>query len=204
MADVFLSYRNLPDRRAIVGRLAYILDAHKISVWWDYGLDAGDSYREQITREMADAKIVVPLWCEESVASPWVLMEAELGKDKLFPARLQSVAPPTAFEAIHAAHLERWNGSINDPALMDYIRRICVRLGKPDDLPGFIREQLAGLPEIAPLPPAKRSGPATLVSAAPPAQALWSPIEQSLDVRDYEAFLTPHPQASQADGGSGS
>jgi len=198
MADVFLSYRNLPDRRAIVGRLAYILDAHKIRVWWDYGLDAGDSYREQITREMAEAAIVIPLWCEESVTSAWVLMEAELGKNKLFPARLQEVAPPPAFEAIHAAHLERWNGDINDPALMDFIRRICTRLGKPDDLAGYIREQLAGLPPVPPLgPPRKNAAPLAALPAAAP-QALWSPIEHSLDPRDYEDFLTHHPLAPQA------
>jgi hypothetical protein len=197
LADVFLSYRNLPDRRAIVARLAYILDAHKISVWWDYGLDAGDSYREQITREMAAARIVMPLWCEESVASPWVLMEAELGKDKLFPARLQAVAPPTAFEAIHAAHLESWDGDINSPALMDYLRRICVRLGKPDDLPGFVREQLAALPRVAPLPPPRSQAPRTQVNTPPPA-ALWSPIAESLDPRDYEDFLTHHPGAEQS------
>lgn len=197
MADIFLSYRNLPDRRAIVARLAYILDAHKISVWWDYGLDAGDSYREQITREMASARIVVPLWCEESVASPWVLMEAELGKDKLFPARLQAVAPPTAFESIHAAHLENWDGDINSPALMDYLRRICVRLGKPDDLPGFVREQLAVLPRVQPLAMPRSQTPRTQVNAPPPT-ALWSPIEQSLDPRDYEDFLTHHPGAPQS------
>jgi TIR domain-containing protein len=89
MADVFISYRNTPDRRTIVRRLATILRAHEVSVWWDYGLEAGESYRAQIMIELANARIVAPLWCAESVASRWVRMEAELGKDKLVPARLQ-------------------------------------------------------------------------------------------------------------------
>lgn len=48
MPDVFLSYRNLPDRRVLVDRLAAILEAHGLSVWWDYGLEAGAPFREQI------------------------------------------------------------------------------------------------------------------------------------------------------------
>jgi hypothetical protein len=49
MADVFISYRNSPERRALVRRLAAILRAHEVTVWWDYGLEAGESYRTQIT-----------------------------------------------------------------------------------------------------------------------------------------------------------
>lgn len=92
MADVFLSYRNTEERRKLVTRFATILRAHEISGWWDFGLDAGEGYREQITRELSAAALVIPFWCEESVASKWVQMEAELGKGKLFPARLQRVA----------------------------------------------------------------------------------------------------------------
>jgi hypothetical protein len=39
-------------------------------------------------------------------------MEAELGKDKLVPARLQKVVPPDAFEAIQAADLIGWDGAV--------------------------------------------------------------------------------------------
>jgi len=72
LADVFLSYRNTVERRAFVKRLALLLRAHEVSVWWDYGLEAGESYRAQITEELSVARIVAPLWCAESITSKWV------------------------------------------------------------------------------------------------------------------------------------
>jgi formylglycine-generating enzyme required for sulfatase activity len=152
MADVFISYRNTPDRRIIVRRLATILRAHEISVWWDYGLEAGESYRAQITAELASARVVSPLWCAESVQSKWVRMEAELGKDKLVPARLQKVVPPDAFEAIQAADLIGWDGAVGSPRLLEFIRLICKRLGRLAIAPTDMIEDLGQLPPVAPLP----------------------------------------------------
>lgn len=175
MADVFLSYRNLEDRRRLVTRFATILRAHEISVWWDYGLDAGESYRDQITRELAQARLVIPFWCEESVASKWVGMEAELGRDKLFPARLQRVAPPPAFEAIHAAHLETWDGSILDPQLDEFVRDICAKLGKPARLPADTKKELSRLPKLKPLPQPKAKPAPVAPRRAAPARAGGAP-----------------------------
>lgn len=129
MTDVFLSYRNLPAQRALVERLAAILEAHGFDVWWDYGLEAGAPYREQILAQLSAAKVVVPLWCTESVQSEWVRMEAELGKDKLVPARLQRVPPPDAFEAIQAADLIGWDGRVDHDPLERFIARVAERAG---------------------------------------------------------------------------
>jgi formylglycine-generating enzyme required for sulfatase activity len=152
MADVFISYRNTPDRRAIVRRLATILRAYEVTVWWDYGLEAGESYRAQIMTELANARVVAPLWCVESVQSPWVRMEAEFGKDKLVPARLQKVAPPDAFEAIQAADLIGWDGAVGSPRLQAFVRRVCERLGRSPVAPTDLIEELANLPLVPPLP----------------------------------------------------
>jgi hypothetical protein len=153
MADVFLSYRNTEERRKLVGRLATILRAHGISVWWDYGLEAGESYRDQIVKALGEARVVVPVWCAESVKSQWVAMEAELGRDKLLPVRLQRVAPPPKFESLHAVHLERWDGSILDPQLDEFVRDLCRRLGSSTvALPPDTRAELAQLPKLKPLP----------------------------------------------------
>ena len=152
MADVFISYRNTPERRALVRRLAAILRAHEVTVWWDYGLEAGESYRAQITTELAKARVVAPLWCAESVNSKWVRMEAELGKDKLVPARLQRVTPPDAFEAIHAADLIGWDGAVRDTRVLEFARRICERLGHVAIAPTDMIEELAHLPAVPPLP----------------------------------------------------
>lgn len=151
MTDVFLSYRNTPERRRIITRLATILRAYGISVWWDYGLDAGESYNDQITAALRDAKVVIPFWCEESVESEWVHKEASLGREKLLPVRLQKVTPPAAFAPIHAAHFEDWTGSILDPRLDEFIRDLCSRLGRSPRLPPDTRAELASLPPIEPL-----------------------------------------------------
>jgi hypothetical protein len=145
MADVFLSYRNTPERRAIVRRLATIL---RVTVWWDYGLEAGERYRTQIVTELANARIVVPLWCAESVQSRWVRMEAELGKDKLLPGRLQKVSTPVAFEGIHAADLTGWDGAVGSPRLQEFVRLVCKRLHRPAVAPTDLIEELAGLPPV--------------------------------------------------------
>lgn len=167
MADVFLSYRNTEDRRRLVGRLATILRAHGISVWWDYGLEAGESYRDQIVKALGEARVVVPVWCAESVKSQWVAMEAELGRDKLLPVRVQRVAPPAKFEALHAVHLERWDGSILDPQLDEFVRDLCRRLGRNAVLPPDTRAELAQLPRLKPLPDVGATDPARKKSRAP-------------------------------------
>lgn len=193
MADVFLSYRNTPERRVFVKRLALILRAHELTVWWDYGLEAGEGYRAQITEELSKARAVAPLWCEESVRSKWVLMEAELGKDKLVPARLQAVAPPEAFEAIQAADLIGWDGAVENSRTLAYVKTICARIGKRGSAPADMMEELRDLRPLTPLP---------LVSAgahslAVPTQAsalfddlrkTWSTIDRG-DSSAVEKFL---------------
>jgi Sulfatase-modifying factor enzyme 1/TIR domain len=175
MADVFISYRNTPERRALVRRLAAILRAHEITVWWDYGLEAGESYRAQITTELANARVVVPLWCAESVNSRLVCMEAELGKDKLVPARLQKVVPPDAFEAIQAADLIGWDGAVGSPPVLAFVRRICKRLGRAAIAPTDMIEELAHLPVVPPLPEVVpiAVGPASLATGPGHDYAFW-------------------------------
>jgi len=215
MADIFISYRNLPEQRAIVRRLATILRNHGVSVWWDYGLEAGESYREQITRELASATIVLPLWCAQSVISKWVLMEAEMGRDKLLPAKLQQVVPPDAFESIQAADLTGWNGSVSHPRAMAFVRLICQRLGKTATAPADLLEELSDLKELSPLPvvpvrpamvdtemPPKPSTLATAHEAkphetggAPPprsAEDAYEAIKDSDDPSEWEAFVEDH------------
>ncbi len=137
-----------------------------MSVWWDFGLEAGESYRAQITAELANASVVAPLWCTESIHSPWVRMEAELGKDKLVPARLQKVVPPHNFEAIQSADLIGWDGAVGNPRLLEFVRLICKRLGRSALAPTDMVEELGQLPAIKPLPEvaqdfAMPSGPST-------------------------------------------
>ncbi|WP_291200852.1 S8 family serine peptidase [Hyphomonas sp.] len=168
MADVFLSYRNTDERRAIVARLATILRAHGLSVWWDYGLEAGTSFKQQIEVEITSAKLVIPVWCEQSIKSDWVKREATLAEAKLLPIRLQKVQPPAGFEHLHAHHLERWDGSILDPQLDSLVKEICERTGHASELSPDTKSELAKLPRINPLrsPASGTSLPRRLVQVA--------------------------------------
>jgi len=193
MADVFLSYRNTPERRAFVKRLALLLRAHEVSVWWDYGLEAGESYRAQITDELSKARIVAPLWCAESIRSKWVAMEAELGKDKLVPARLQKVVPPEAFEAIQAADLIGWDGAVDHARALAFVRKICERLGKPANAPIDMMEELADLRPLTPLPEVG-AFPAATVAPGQDAvladlRATWTNFPARDDSSAVERFL---------------
>ncbi|MEL6569003.1 MAG: S8 family serine peptidase [Pseudomonadota bacterium] len=181
MADVFLSYKNTEERRRIVTRFATILRAHGITVWWDYGLEAGESYAEQIAAALDEARIVIPFWCEESIKSEWVQQEAARGEEKLFPARLQRISPPPRFEMLHAAHLEHWDGSILDPTVDEFVRDICRKLGKPVELAPDTRAELASLPPLDPLAPVggvaetePAIGPAAAAEARRGRGGLWA------------------------------
>ena len=123
---------------------------HDLSVWWDHGLEAGQDYEDEIRRELADAKVIVPLWCTESVTSPWVIDEAGVGlrRQVMFPALLQDVVPPKDFSRIQAHDLVGWNGSIDAPQLQRFISAICLKLGKVRVIPADLIEDLRSLPAV--------------------------------------------------------
>lgn len=153
MADVFISYRNTPARRALVRRLATALRAHDLSVWWDRGLETGQDYQQEIRRELASARVIVPLWCSESVTSQWVLVEARTGLQRgvLLPAMLQHVEPPGEYSTIQAHDLVGWNGAIGSPQLLAFVGAISSKLGKIAAAPIDLLEDLQSLPTIGAL-----------------------------------------------------
>ncbi len=153
MADVFISYRNTPSRRAIVRRLATALRVHDLSVWWDRGLEAGQNYEAEIRRELQEARVIVPLWCMESVMSRWVLEKARTGLERgvLFPALLQNVTLPDEFARIQAHDFVGWSGSIASTQLSEFIKAIGLRLGKRTSIPIDLLEDLGSLEAVGAL-----------------------------------------------------
>ena len=154
MADVFLSYRNTPDRRAIVRRLATILRAYGVTVWWDYGLEAGEGspvsdHDRAGQRPHRGAAVVRG---ERPIAVGAHGGGARQGQ--LLPGRLQKVPPPDAFEAIQAADLTGWDGAVGSPRLQEFVRLVCKRLDRPAAAPTDLIEELAELPPVKPLPEA--------------------------------------------------
>ncbi|MEO1324950.1 MAG: TIR domain-containing protein [Pseudomonadota bacterium] len=184
MIDAFLSYRNTPSRRAYVERLRVILDSYGISVWWDFGLEAGEEFEPQILAQLRAASLIVPLWCDESIQSQWVMKEAQFGLDnsKMLPARLQSVKPPKPFDRVQAHDLAGWNGSAESVQVLGLATKICERIRKPlkpemDKLIG-----LRSFAALDPLPPR--------ISQNLEFQTLWDAFAKKDDPKAVEGFLS--------------
>ena len=101
MADIFLSYAR--EDLAIAGRLAELLEANGLTVWWDRRLVAGDEINDAIEKAIDQAKAVVVLWSPNSVGSRWVRGEAETAAEanKLIPIRIADCKLPLSFRGLH-------------------------------------------------------------------------------------------------------
>lgn len=127
MADIFISYKKEDAGRVI--RMVEALRAEGFDVWWDHGIKAGSEWDRSIHKELYDAKVVIAIWSQASVAAPWVKEEATVGKNRgvLIPARIDDVDPPLGFMMIQAADLVDWHGDREDPRwshFLDSVRGI--------------------------------------------------------------------------------
>jgi len=129
VAGVFISYSN--EDRQRVKPLADAFEAPGIQVFWDRKIPPGSSWRNVLDRELTNAGCVLVVWSKSSIASPWVLEEAELGKerDALIPVRFDAVSPPLGFRAVQSADLSKWSGSDRDPGFLDLLSSVRARIG---------------------------------------------------------------------------
>ena len=96
MTDVFLSYSREDEKDA--ARFAKVLTDAGLSVWWDRKIPPGKTWDQVIGEALANAKCVVVLWSETSVASDWVKEEASRGarRGALVPVRVDSAELPSS------------------------------------------------------------------------------------------------------------
>jgi hypothetical protein len=115
MVDVMISYAR--EDQEIARLLAHRLGAEGFDVWWDPEIPPGKSFDQVIDAALRSARWVIVLWSRHSVASRWVVAEAEEATthSKLVPALIENVTIPLAFRRIHAADLVGWRGDPNDP-----------------------------------------------------------------------------------------
>jgi len=127
MSEIFLSYAT-PDR-ATAETIAKALKAQGWAVWWDRKIPPGRYYEDVIHAALSEAKCVVVLWSEHSIASDWVKEEAEEGKKRgiLVPVVIGEAPVPLGFRRVEAAHLVGWQGSLDDPEFQEF-RRSVARL----------------------------------------------------------------------------
>lgn len=122
MNDVFISYARA-DRES-AHRLADVLEAQGLSVWWDHDLAPGQKFATVIAEELASARCVLVLWSQASIASHWVADEAAEGQRRsvLVPAIIEGgMQPPLGFRGLQTADLSDWVRGGSDAAL----QRLC-------------------------------------------------------------------------------
>jgi hypothetical protein len=107
--------------------LADFLTAQGYSVWWDTNLTSGEVFREVIDRELAAADAVIVIWTAHSVASNWVISEADdaARRGKLITVRTSDLEPwriPKPYNTYQADLVDNRN------AVLAAVRRVA---GKP-------------------------------------------------------------------------
>ena len=129
MSDVFVSYK-AEDRRR-VRPLVDALQSDGLSVWWDAHLGTGDTWREEIERQLDAARCVVVVWSKRSVAPEGRFVRDEATRAQrrgvYVPVLIDAVEPPLGFGEIQATPLRGWRGDRSDPAyqaVLASVRRI--------------------------------------------------------------------------------
>lgn len=108
MSDIFISYAREDAAKARL--LADAMIADGLSVWWDNALLGGDQFREEISQTIAAAKVVIVIWSENSVRSPFVKDEASRANERgvLLPVAVGDVEPPVGFGELQTIRFKRW------------------------------------------------------------------------------------------------
>jgi TIR domain len=127
MADIFLSYAK--EDREPARRIAKVLESCGWSVFWDRKITAGDNWREIVQSELDGAGAVVALWSYASVASTWVIEEAERGRRRLVSVLIGQAALPIGFGSVQAIDLIGWEGGRSEgiTALVEAIAKTLQR-----------------------------------------------------------------------------
>lgn len=148
MSDLFISYAREDQER--IAALVKALEQRGLSVFWDFHIPAGETWRSYIGKSLTDAGCVLVAWSQNSVDSNWVSEEADDGKRRgiLIPILLDPVEPPLGFRSIQTADLSGWQPDTPSPSFEKLIADIHVLLQR-------------------------ESGAISGAAAAPPARKRW-------------------------------
>lgn len=140
LVDVFISYSHQDE--AIAARLAETLVAEGFSVWFDRAIRAGTAWEHELRAVLANAKAVLVVWSQHSVASRWVRREATIARRtrRLVPVRIDTSELPEGFRSIETALLDGWDGGEDHAELQPLLAGI-ARLAPPSRIdtvrPGY-------------------------------------------------------------------
>lgn len=122
--DIFISYSSKDYNW--VYTLATALNNCGYNVWWDRKLLPGQNFHEHIQNALDTARCVITIWSKTSIKSHWVLGESSQAQERkvLIPVLYQDIRIPTAFQALHNADMQDWDGDIDSTAFRQLLRAI--------------------------------------------------------------------------------
>jgi len=130
MADVFISYRKADRDEARA--LCEALKVENLDVWWDEGLETGQTFDEKIQSALEQVTAVIVIWSKESVKSDWVRAESAIGRERgiLVPVMIEPVNIPVPFNVIQTADLIGWNGDRAHKGYRNVAKQVKALAGK--------------------------------------------------------------------------
>jgi formylglycine-generating enzyme required for sulfatase activity len=131
MSDIFISYAREDCPRAEA--IAEALEGHGWSVWWDWNIPAGKTFRQVIQEHLDKARCVIVLWSARSAVSEWVIDEATEGRKRrvLVPVLIENVEPPLGFRQTQTVDLTGWRGESTAPTFLRLCTDIEALIGSP-------------------------------------------------------------------------
>jgi hypothetical protein len=129
MVDVFLSYATSDANR--ITQIQRALENEGFSVWSDVNILPGERWHSVLSEMLAGTRTVVVLWSTTSIASRWVLEEAEQAAHRsiLIPALIDDIAPPLGYRGVQCARLTQFRGDRGDPEFQTLCAAIRERTG---------------------------------------------------------------------------
>ena len=130
MSDIFISYAR--EDRPRVERLAAALAQRGWTVWWDPAIRTGEDFGRMIHTALQAARCVIVVWSNQSITSPWVKDEAQVGLDRgvLLPVCIDAVAPPLGFRQLQTVDLTGWRPAAPGAAFEKLVTDIAMILGE--------------------------------------------------------------------------
>lgn len=118
--------------RAHVEPLVRVL-ARRFNVWWDRGIELGESWRRTLMDHLDSARCVVVVWTTQSVEREFIWSEVERVKDRgiVVPVILDRNAKiPLGFDRMQHLDLTSWAGRTTKP-LEELVARVARLLARP-------------------------------------------------------------------------
>lgn len=130
-ADIFISYKR--EERGRVEAIAHALRELKLNVWFDARLQSGNSFDDEINREVRAAKCVLVCWSPGSIASEWVRAEASIGRQRgvLAACFLDQCELYPPFNLVHAEDLSAGALDGANPSWAKIVEQIGHLVGRP-------------------------------------------------------------------------